>query len=83
MAICVNINISGKATENLDLSLVWNMPKIHFSDDTETTFKRFYTKFFHEENKNCSLDISTYSISNKQKWIADLKEWRTSIINNK
>lgn len=82
IAVCVNIKIKPFSKETIDFSLVWNMPNIYFSGDKDKLFKRFYTRFFPQENAHSSEDIACYSMSARNDWLKLIDEWRSPILKN-
>ena len=66
MAVCVNIKIKPFSKEKINFSLVWNMPNISFSGDREKIFKRFYTRYFSQNNQDSSKDMACYSLANQK-----------------
>jgi hypothetical protein len=41
IAVCVNIKIKPFCKGHIEFSLVWNMPNIYFSAESEKIYKRF------------------------------------------
>lgn len=83
IAVCVNIKVKPFSKETIDISIVWNMPKIHFTGDTERIYNRYYTRFFPAENKNSSIEIASYSLAQRNQWLKEIGIWREPILKNK
>jgi uncharacterized protein (DUF608 family) len=83
VAVCVQVKVKANSKENIEFSLVWNMPNIFFSGDSSKIYQRYYTKYFPCENPNSALDIATYSSANKSNWINSIKKWQDPILSNK
>lgn len=83
IAVCVNIKVKPFSKENIEFSLVWNMPNISFPGDSEKIFNRYYTRYFPAENPNSSIEITSYSLANKSNWLNAINEWREPILQNK
>ena len=82
IAVCVQVKVKANSKENIDFSLVWNMPTFSFNGDKDKVNKRFYTKYFSDENENCALDISNYAQSQRAEWIRLIREWQKPILTN-
>lgn len=87
-AVCAQIKLKSQSKENVDFSLVWNMPNVSFSTSRMNTserlsYKRFYTRYFPDTDPNCAKNITCYSISKRNDWLTKLKDWRQPIFENK
>ena len=83
IAVCATVKVKPFSREAINFSLVWNMPNIYFSGDSEKIYKRFYTRYFPYEYLTTSKDISCYAAANQIAWSKEIKTWRTPILENK
>jgi non-lysosomal glucosylceramidase len=83
IAVCVNVLVKAQKSEQIDFSLVWHMPKIHFSGDESKLYTRYYTRYFSDEETDCALNIASYSLANRETWREEIRNWRRPIIENK
>jgi non-lysosomal glucosylceramidase len=75
--------VKAQQSEQIEFSLVWHMPKIHFTGDDSKLYTRFYTRHFSDEDTDCALNIASYSFANEASWCETLRNWRRPIIENK
>jgi len=59
------------------------MPQIYFTGDCSQKLNRFYTRYFPAENPNSIIEISSYSLSNRNNWLKAIDDWREPILENK
>jgi uncharacterized protein (DUF608 family) len=83
VAVCVKVLVKALKSERIDLSLVWHMPKIHFTGDENKLCTRYYTKYFNDEEPNCGQNIAAYSLAHREMWCESIRSWRRPILENK
>jgi non-lysosomal glucosylceramidase len=82
VAVCVQVKVKANSKENIEFSLVWNMPNINFYDN-QKSYNRFYTRYFPETNPNSALNIAAYAHANKPRWIEEIRTFQKPILDNK
>ncbi|CAD5208905.1 unnamed protein product [Bursaphelenchus xylophilus] len=72
-------SLKAKGSSGIDFSLVWHMPKVHFTS-RKRTYRRFYTNYFDASKPDVAYDIGCYALSNKERWHREIEEWQSSVL---
>lgn len=87
-AVCAQVKVLENSNENIDFSLVWNMPVICFNSKNSEVgarieYNRFYSRYFPDTDRDCSANISCYSLSKRSEWQKRIADWRKPIFEDK
>lgn len=78
VAVSAQILLQSETSSELEFSLVWDMPKIHFTKRSKEYYK-YYTKYF-GKNGDAGPSISDYALHNYGKWETLIDEWQRPIL---
>ncbi|RNA02073.1 non-lysosomal glucosylceramidase, partial [Brachionus plicatilis] len=79
IAVCVQIKVPAHSKDRIEFALVWNMPNVSFVNN-QKKYKKFYTRYFSDENPDCAKEIACYSLHSWKSWEKELSEFRQPII---
>ncbi|KAF7989594.1 hypothetical protein HCN44_008268 [Aphidius gifuensis] len=80
--VCANTRLKVNETRDVEFSLVWNMPKIHFFKKKHE-YMRYYTKFFKNiDEDKVGVEICHYALNNYNSWESDIYNWQKSILDD-
>ncbi|XP_055634667.1 non-lysosomal glucosylceramidase [Toxorhynchites rutilus septentrionalis] len=80
VAVSAQILVQSERSSELEFSLVWDMPKIHFAKRVKEYYK-YYTKYFGKSG-DAGPSISDYALQNYGKWEVLIDEWQRPILND-
>ncbi|XP_043279338.1 non-lysosomal glucosylceramidase [Venturia canescens] len=80
-AVCASTFVAAGETRDAEFSLVWDMPKIHFVDNRRE-WMRFYTTYFHDDEKSVAPEISNYALKNYASWENDIHKWQSEVLDD-
>ncbi|XP_050305415.1 non-lysosomal glucosylceramidase [Anthonomus grandis grandis] len=79
VGVAAKTTISEKASQDIEMVLVWDMPSIVFPVNQEKYF-RYYTRKFGREN--AALKIVDFAAKNYQEWEKKIFKWQEPILND-
>ncbi|XP_074651855.1 non-lysosomal glucosylceramidase-like [Tubulanus polymorphus] len=79
-AVCCKCSVAGNSTEDLEFSLTWDMPLIHFHS-REVTYKRRYTRWFSADG-DASPSLSSHTLNNYRDWVKRIEDWQKPVLDN-
>ncbi|XP_062545738.1 non-lysosomal glucosylceramidase [Armigeres subalbatus] len=80
VAVSAQILVQSESSSDLEFSLVWDMPKIHFGKKAKEFYK-YYTKYFGKSG-DAGPSISDYALQNYGKWETLVNEWQRPILDD-
>ncbi|XP_061171988.1 non-lysosomal glucosylceramidase-like [Saccostrea echinata] len=80
-AVCVQANVPPKQTRDLEFTLTWDMPIIHFKA-RENFYARRYTRWFGMDGE-AGPRMSSYAAANYKTWEQKIEEWQKPVLENK
>ncbi|GJQ71601.1 hypothetical protein Trydic_g11303 [Trypoxylus dichotomus] len=78
-AIASQVTILPGMTEELENTLVWDMPVVTFFGKAKK-YAKFYTKFFGSEKP--TLKIVEYALKNYKNWEQSIYDWQKAVLDN-
>lgn len=73
--------LSPSASQNIEMSLVWDMPTVHFPGNTSRKYDRFYTTVF--PNQYSPQDIADYTFERYSYWDEAIYKWQNPVLNDR
>ncbi|XP_061387409.1 non-lysosomal glucosylceramidase [Musca vetustissima] len=80
VAICARVALKPKSNHDLEFSLAWDMPTIHFPKKLKA-HTRYYTKYF-SANGESGPKICEYALKNYGNWEKLIDNWQRPILND-
>lgn len=78
--IAAKADLSGLTSQQIEIVLVWDMPKISFLGKEET-YNKYYTKYFGSDS--AALKIAAYALENYKEWEKSINNWQETILNKR
>ncbi|XP_063981220.1 non-lysosomal glucosylceramidase isoform X1 [Diachasmimorpha longicaudata] len=79
--VCASTRVKADETREIDFTLSWDMPKIHFGDKSREYF-RFYTKYFSSSGGTVAPEICHYALNNYETWELEIHNWQKIILSD-
>eukprot|EP00105_Crassostrea_gigas_P009539 XP_011424529.1 PREDICTED: non-lysosomal glucosylceramidase-like isoform X1 [Crassostrea gigas] len=80
-AVCVKANVPPKQCKDLEFTLTWDMPIIHFKAK-ERFYARRYSRWFGLDGE-AGPRMSSYAAANYSTWEQKIEEWQKPVLQNK
>lgn len=78
VAVSAQVSVKPFAISDLEFSLAWDMPKIHFRKSPKM-YSRYYTKYFGDTG-DAGVHITAYALQNYIKWEHQIDAWQKPIL---
>lgn len=81
VAVAAQIELKGQGTGDLEFTLNWDMPVIHFYNKSKD-YSKYYTKYFGRAGET-GPKMSDYSLQQYPKWEQLIDNWQRPILEDK
>ncbi|XP_011314940.1 non-lysosomal glucosylceramidase [Fopius arisanus] len=77
--VCASIRVKADEMQELEFSIVWDMPKIQFAGKAQE-YSRYYTKYFNNMDGTVAPEICDDALNTYRKWETKIYSWQKIIL---